>query len=161
MQQQHKWISVFTVGISLIFALGASSVIAHGPGHDDDHGHDGCEHCEKKIAKMDTDGDGQISRREFMQYHGKKFDKYDLNDDRFLDADEIHYMMEDMHERMRKHMKKHQHGDGHGHGHGHGDEHKHGHDHEHDDDHDDEEDSPHGSHGDATHGDDEDDSHAH
>lgn len=147
MQQQHKWISIFTVGISLILALGASPVVAHGPGHDDDHGHDSCKHCEKKIAKMDTDGDGQISRREFMQYHGKKFDKHDLNGDRFLDADEIHYMMEDMHKHMRKH--KHKHDDGHEH------EHDHGHDHGHDD----EEESPHGSHGDATHGDD--DEHAH
>jgi len=122
MRQQNKKILAISIAAAFILALSTAPVIAHGPGHDDDHDH--CKHCEEKMSKMDTDGDGKISRREFMKHHGDMFDKHDLNNDRFLDADEIHYMMEDMH--------KHMHGDGHGHGHGHG--HNHDHEHNHGDD---------------------------
>ncbi|MBX3640636.1 MAG: hypothetical protein KF888_08990 [Nitrosomonas sp.] len=125
MLQQNKPILAVAIGALFIFALSAAPVIAHGPDHDDNH--DQCKHCEKKIAKMDTDSDGKISRREFMKFHGDKFDKYDLNNDRFLDADEIHYMMEDMH--------KHKRGDDHGHDDGHG--------HSHDNDNDDDDDNGH------------------
>ena len=159
MSHQKKWISVATISASFLFALSAAPVIAHGPGHDDDHGHDQCRHCEKKLSKMDTDKDGKISRREFMKFHGEKFDKHDLNDDRFLDMDEIHWMMEDMH----KHMKGKDHGKDHGHGHGHGHGDDHGKDHGQGHGHDDEEieNSPHGSHGEATHdSDDKEDTHA-
>ena len=141
MLQKNKSILTVTVGALFIFTLSAAPVIAHGPGHDDNH--DQCKHCEKKIAKMDTDGDGKISRREFMKFHGDKFDKHDLNNDRFLDADEIHYMMEDMHKKM--HGDNHDHSGGHehshdndddnGHEHSHDDE-EHGHNHSHSHDHD-------------------------
>ena len=149
---------IFVLAVAVLFAaaLSASPVIAHGPGHDDDNDHSQCEHCEEKIAKMDGDGDGKISRREFMKFHGEKFDKHDLNNDRFLDMDEIHWMMEDMH----KHMKDSHHGHGkdHDHGHGHDKEHGKGHDH----DSEEIENSPHGSHGEATHdGDDEEHAHDH
>ena len=76
MLNQKKWIPVAAIGASLIFVLGSASVVAHGPGHDDDH--DMCKHCEDKMSKMDTDGDGKISRREFMKHHGEKFDKHDF-----------------------------------------------------------------------------------
>ncbi len=74
-----------------------------------------CDHCNHMISKMDTNGDGQISRTEFMKHHGQKFDEHDHNNDRFLDAEELHHMMEQMH------------GEGHGHGHGHDDDSDHGH----------------------------------
>lgn len=133
MQHQKNKALIISISAAFMLALSASPVFAHGPGHDDDDHHH-CKHCEEKIAKMDTDGDGKISRREFMKHHGDMFDKHDLNNDRFLDADEMHYMMEDMH--------KHMHGDDHGHGHdhehshehSHGDDketHSHGHDHDH------------------------------
>lgn len=129
MHQQNKSISVIAVSALFIFALNTSSVLAHGPGHDDDH--EKCEHCEEKIAKMDDDGDGKISRREFMKFHGDKFDKYDLNNDRFLDADEVHYMMEDMHKHMHDDEHEHAHdGDGeHAHQHSHDEDKEHDHDH--------------------------------
>ncbi len=137
MLQKNKSILTVAVGALFIFTF-AAPVVAHGPGHDD--GHDQCKHCEKKIAKMDTDGDGKISRVEFMKFHGDKFDKHDLNKDRFLDADEIHYMMEDMHKKMHGGDHGHKDGaDGHSHdngeskddgdSHGHGHSHDHGHDH--------------------------------
>ena len=139
MFHQKKWISAVVVGASFIFALSAAPAIAHGPGHDDDHDHGQCKHCEEKMAKMDADGDGKISRREYMKHHGDMFDKHDLNNDRFLDADELHYMMEDMHKNM--HEGHHGHGEGHGHSHDdddHNHEHSHGEDqsHKHSHDHD-------------------------
>ncbi|MCB1937198.1 MAG: calcium-binding protein [Nitrosomonas sp.] len=128
MQHQKNKALVISISAAFILALSTSPVFAHGPGHDDDDHQ--CMHCEEKMAKMDTDGDGKISRREFMKHHGEMFDKHDLNNDRFLDADEIHYMMEDMH----KHMHGDGHGDGDGHGHGHKHEHSHDHEHSHGDD---------------------------
>ncbi len=133
MLQKNKSILTVAAGALFIFTLSAAPVIAHGPGHDDNHDNqDQCKHCEKKIAKMDTDGDGKISRREFMKFHGDKFDKHDLNKDRFLDADEIHYAMEDKHKKM--HGDKHGHDDGHEHSHDNGDDNGHSHSHGHDHD---------------------------
>jgi hypothetical protein len=133
MLQHKKSTAIIAFGVLFIFTLSTAPVIAHGPGHDDNDNH--CEHCEKKITKMDSDGDGKVSRREFMKFHGDKFDKHDLNNDRFLDADEIHYMMEDMHKQMREHMHDddHKHDNNHGNGHSHdNDNHSHEHNHDHD-----------------------------
>ncbi|HNP27075.1 MAG TPA: hypothetical protein PKM20_10070, partial [Nitrosomonas sp.] len=78
MSYQTKIISVAAISVSFILALSAAPAVAHGPGHDDDD-HGQCKHCEKKMSKMDADNDGKISRREFMKFHGEKFDKHDLN----------------------------------------------------------------------------------
>lgn len=140
MPHPQKWFSIAAAGVSMLLALSAASVSAHSPGLDDEQGL--CPHCQHKMAEMDTDGDGKISRREFMKHQGQVFDKHDLDDDRFLDADEIHWMIEDMHAQMDKgehdHEHHHEHGEGNGdkHEHGHeddhhGDEHGHGDGHEH------------------------------
>jgi len=133
MFQKNKWVFALIVGITSFLMLNMSPVMAHSSDQD---GHS-CKHCKSKLSKMDTDGDDKISRREFMKYHGELFNKHDLNKDRFLDMDEIHWMMEDMHKHMRKH---------HGHKESHGEGHHEKHDH--DDDGDQDEHSPHGSHDD-------------
>ena len=48
-----------------------------------------------KMKKMDTDGDGSVSKDEFMAYMEKKFAKKDKNGDGVLSADEM--------KRMKKH----------------------------------------------------------
>ncbi len=47
----------------------------------------GGKHC--KIKKMDTDGDGSVSKEEFMSHAEKKFSRKDKNDDGVLGADEM------------------------------------------------------------------------
>ena len=88
----------------------------HQRGHDGDGGMksgDGSEHhmphgkCCNMMSKADSDKDGKISKEEFLKHHEAKFEKKDLNNDGFIDKDEMHKM-----------MKKHMHGHGHGHDHG-------------------------------------------
>ncbi len=58
-------------------------------------------HGEHGMKKMDTDGDGEISREEFMAHKEMCFMKKDINGDGKLTADEM---------KKGKH-KKHMHGD--------------------------------------------------
>lgn len=72
-------------------------------------GHEGMKsdkkgHKHSKMSGVDLDGDGKISKEEFFKHHEAMFEKKDLNNDGFIDEDE-----------MREMMKK-----KHGHGHGHG-----------------------------------------
>jgi len=57
----------------------------------DSHG----KHC--KLRKMDSDGDGSVSKDEFMSHAEKKFSKKDKNGDGVLSGDEM---------KMMKKMKK-------------------------------------------------------
>jgi len=52
----------------------------------------------KKMKKMDADGDGSISKDEFMSHAESKFARKDKNSDGVISADEM------------KHMKKHKEG---------------------------------------------------
>ena len=47
----------------------------------------GGKHC--KMKKMDTDGDGSVSKDEFMAHAEKKFSYKDKNGDGVLSADEM------------------------------------------------------------------------
>jgi|GEM_PF-3008051 len=55
-----------------------------------DHGKKGDGHGKRnKMKKMDTDGDGVVSKDEFLAHAEKKFAKKDKNGDGVLDADEM------------------------------------------------------------------------
>lgn len=43
-----------------------------------------------RMMRMDANGDGKVSREEFMQGHAAMFDKMDSNGDGMLDMDEQH-----------------------------------------------------------------------
>ena len=61
--------------------------------------HKGKRSCKiKKMKKMDTDGDGAVSKDEFMAHAEKKFAKKDKNGDGVISAEEM------------KQMKKHKEG---------------------------------------------------
>ena len=45
-----------------------------------------------KMKMMDTDGDGSVSKEEFMTYAEEKFDRKDTNGDGVLNADEMKQM---------------------------------------------------------------------
>ena len=51
----------------------------------------------KKMKKMDTDGDGAVSKDEFMAHAEKKFSRKDKNGDGVISADEM--------KRMKKHKE--------------------------------------------------------
>lgn len=98
---------------TIILAYGSSemeekSKQGYGGDSGKDHGK-----CGNMMSKIDSDKDGKISKKEFLNYHEDKFKRKDLNNDGFIDKDE-----------MQKLMKKHKH-DYHGkkmddktHGHG-------------------------------------------
>ena len=52
----------------------------------------GTDKFQKKFNKKDTDGDGKISYKEYMEYSNKraedKFKRMDLNEDGFISNDE-------------------------------------------------------------------------
>lgn len=57
------------------------------------------------LSKMDADGNGEISREEFVQAHEKMFDSMDENGDGTLDQDEQSEMMRRMERHKSEHME--------------------------------------------------------
>ena len=112
MSNKRKMIATITI---LLFTatFGVTTTIAaddthaeHQHGHDGDGGKHHMPHGKcNMMSKADSDKDGKISKEEFLKHHEAKFEKKDLNNDGFIDEDEMHKM-----------MKKHMHGHGHDHG---------------------------------------------
>lgn len=109
MSNKRKMIATITI---LLFTatFGATTTIAaddthaeHQHGDDGDGGKHHMSHGKcNMMSKVDSDKDGKISKEEFLKHHEAMFDKKDLNNDGFIDEDEMHKM-----------MKKHMHGHGH------------------------------------------------
>ena len=70
-----------------------------------DHGHD---HKGKMMEKVDTDGDGKISKEEFMAKHEKMFTKMDVDGDGYLSKEEMKNARTKMHDKMKKMHDKHE-----------------------------------------------------
>ena len=71
--------------------------------------HEGGDHKGgKMMERIDTDGDGKISKAEFMAKHEEKFTQMDKNSDGFLTPEEIKEAHESMKEKWkeRKEMRK-------------------------------------------------------
>lgn len=62
-------------------------------------------HMEKMWKKIDTDGDGRISRQEALAKASEEFDKKDLNHDGYLTQDEIKKSHHDMLKKHGEQMK--------------------------------------------------------
>ena len=92
------FVSLFTLAVSLAHAD------AHGSGGDkhDGAGHDGSGHDvsgqddsmrghseDKMLKKMDSNGDGTLSRAEFDAFHLKHFDELDANKDGKITLEEM------------------------------------------------------------------------
>lgn len=88
-----KKLFLAAVAISAL-SIGATTAMADNHG---DHGNKG-----KMMERVDTDGDGQVSKAEFMAKHEEKFTKMDANGDGFVSKDE----MKDAKGKMKDKMKK-------------------------------------------------------
>lgn len=58
------------------------------------------------MEKIDTDGDGQVSKAEFMAMHTERFEKMDANSDGVLSKDEMKAGHEKMRDKMKDKMHK-------------------------------------------------------
>lgn len=62
-------------------------------------------HRGQVLEKLDTDGDGKISKAEFMVKHEERFARMDKDSDGFISKDEVKAAREQMKEK-REEMKK-------------------------------------------------------
>ena len=100
---------------AMMLAYGASetdekSKQGHGGNSSKDHGK-----CGNMMSRIDGDKDGKISKEEFLKYHEEKFKKKDLNNDGFIDEDEMQKMMQKYKHKHDYHGKKEMGDKSHGH----------------------------------------------
>jgi len=82
-------ISTFLIALPL-----SASLLAAAPDHRPGPG--------MMLERMDTDGDGQITRTEYETAHGTRFSAMDTNNDGALTADEMNKMRQTKREEMRQ-----------------------------------------------------------
>jgi hypothetical protein len=80
------------------FAITSNAVIA---GH-----HEGGNHKGKMMERVDTNGDGMVSKAEFMAKHEAKFVKMDKDGDGSLSMDEMKKNMKKMKDRVKDKMSE-------------------------------------------------------
>ena len=88
----------------LMAAVLGSVAITSGAVLADHHGGEGKKG--KMMERVDTDGDGQISKAEFMAKHDSKFVEMDSNSDGFLSKDEMKEARQDRKDKMMKYKDK-------------------------------------------------------
>lgn len=57
------------------------------------------------MQKIDSDGDGKISKSEFINSHEERFGKMDTNGDGYLERGEMKAHKKKMHEKIRERVK--------------------------------------------------------
>jgi Ca2+-binding EF-hand superfamily protein len=72
--------------------------------------HEGGDHADKKgysmMEKMDVDGDGLVSKTEFLAKHEEKFTKMDTNGDGSVSKDEMTEARKKWDEKKKEHYDK-------------------------------------------------------
>ncbi|MCB9990780.1 MAG: hypothetical protein H6867_05305 [Rhodospirillales bacterium] len=91
-----KWFLAAAVAALMI----APMAHAEGPGKGDG-GHKG-----KMLEKMDSDGDGKVSRAEFIEAHEQRFTEIDADGDGFASAEELKAAWEAKHAQMKEHREQ-------------------------------------------------------
>lgn len=89
------FITAITIGA---LSLSATAVMAMG-GHDEGH------QKGKMMERIDTNGDGVVSKEEFMAKHAEKFDKIDVDGNGSLSKEELkeaHGKMKEKRSQMRE-----------------------------------------------------------
>ena len=87
-----------TAALISAFALTSNAVLA-------EH-HEGGEHKGKRMERVDTDGDGSISKEEFVARHEEMFSKMDTNGDGTLSKEERKAGKEKMREKRKEMHEK-------------------------------------------------------
>lgn len=85
--------------------LGAFTLSTHAAMADN---HDGQGHKGKMMERYDTDGDGKMSKSEFMAKHEAMFMKMDKDGDGYLSKEEKKDGRKKMHEKMKDMREKRQ-----------------------------------------------------
>lgn len=80
----------------------AALAVSTAPALAEHHEKDGGQHHEKMFMKMDTDGDGIVSKSEFVNHAESRFEDMDGDADGKISADEAKAAKERMRERMGK-----------------------------------------------------------
>lgn len=86
----------YVLTAAMALALGMTSGVAMA-----EH-HEGGDHKGKMMERVDTDGDGMISKAEFMAKHEEKFAKMDANNDGQLSKEEMKEAREHMKEKWKE-----------------------------------------------------------
>ncbi len=96
--------------LALAAAFSLTSAAALADHHGDKMGKKGEGHHGQKFEKIDTDGDGFLTRAEMEAYHKQKldkmFEKADANKDGKLSREELQKGREEWREKMHKHFEK-------------------------------------------------------
>lgn len=85
---------------SMALALSSGAAMAQ---HHEDMGHDGPHKGAKMFEKMDTDGDGVITKAEFVTASEKRFEKMDTDGDGNITEDEVKAAGDKWKEKMQEH----------------------------------------------------------
>lgn len=88
-----KWILTAFTAVMLAAPGAMAGESTHEPG----------EHRGKMMEKIDTDGDGKVSKAEFTASHEERFTKTDTDQDGFLSSEEMKAAWEQMHEKRKAH----------------------------------------------------------
>lgn len=80
----------------------AALAVSTAPALADHHEKDGGQHHEKMLMKMDTNGDGIVSKSEFVSHAEKRFTDMDTDGNDQISRDEAQAAKDVMRERMHK-----------------------------------------------------------
>jgi hypothetical protein len=93
----------------LALSVAVSIPLASGAAHaDDHHGHKGKGRHAERLQEVDTNGDGLVSKAEFMAQQEKRFNELDANSDGQIDQDEHKAFRGKMKERFKEMREKRQ-----------------------------------------------------
>lgn len=96
---------------TMILSMAAAAIMASPAAFADHHKERGDMEGKKShkaymLKKMDADGDGMISKDEFMAAHEEKFNKMDADGDGFLTEDEMKASWKDKKEKWKDGKRK-------------------------------------------------------
>lgn len=94
----------FVLTAALAVSLGLTSGMALADHHEGGMGH---KKGPKMLERIDTNGDGKVSKAEFDASHAERFSKMDANGDGFLEKNEMKSARKAMRAKMKNRMEKH------------------------------------------------------
>lgn len=99
--KKYLVLSALTLG-AIALPLAAGYADDHKDGHDGKKGH----RYEKMFEKQDIDGNGEVSKAEFIKGAEDRFAKMDLNGDGVVTKEEAKENMEKMRKKWKEHKGK-------------------------------------------------------